>query len=286
MCVLVFIIYDFNAALKTPVRDARDISYIDAANLINTSNLPAGSLATVEVGTIGYLVDRPIVDMVGLTSTNPELITGNNNNLFFEKRPQLVVLHDPVWPFERAIYEDIRFQLNYELIAGTIKQPMIMQIYSLKDQEPLSADKVEAYIRSNYKELKTLNVEDINQDPDILCALDYVNGQLARKEKMRANSLLSIRGWLGDKTPETIETPVVALITKDKSFYRELSTYERSDVAAAHPELKGQTTGVELKAHGLSIQSGDYQLKLGYLTGNQLKLCPLNPYVQLKKSLN
>ncbi|MCB0318544.1 MAG: hypothetical protein KDD56_07285, partial [Bdellovibrionales bacterium] len=127
LAIIIHSAFDLNNALKLPAKDVRDASYIDAAEVINSSDLKPGSLAVVEVGTLGFYINRKIIDMVGLTSTNPEFISGEYNETFFnDKLPQLVVLHDPIWPHERAIYEDIRFQLYYKRIARNANQAVTL----------------------------------------------------------------------------------------------------------------------------------------------------------------
>ena len=101
--------------LENQSRDGRDVSYQGTAARLQADGIPYGPIAAAEVGTIGYYFpDHQIVDIVGLTSANPEYVTGRHNDRFFSAPPPTVLLHSPAWPLELALYNDARFQMLYD----------------------------------------------------------------------------------------------------------------------------------------------------------------------------
>lgn len=94
--------------------DWRTEAYRQVGAFINERAAP-GPIAALEVGVIGFYVDRKVIDLVGLTSTEGEFLTGARNDKFFDLAPAAIVLHIPTPPMEDAIFSDERFYQRYEL---------------------------------------------------------------------------------------------------------------------------------------------------------------------------
>lgn len=119
-------------ALADQSRDARDVSYQSTAARLKAAGIPSGAIAMVEVGTFGYyLPDHAIIDMLGLASANPEYVTGGHNDQFFSAPASTVLLHSPVWPLERGLYDDVRFRMLYEG-PMVVSEAIPMQYFVLK----------------------------------------------------------------------------------------------------------------------------------------------------------
>jgi hypothetical protein len=106
-------------AASTPAAHANLAPYRRLAEEINRE-VPPGALAAVEVGILAYYTDREILDLTGLTGARGEFITGASNDLFFELRPRVVVVHDRAWNMEEAILRDRRFGQHYRL-GGVVR---------------------------------------------------------------------------------------------------------------------------------------------------------------------
>jgi hypothetical protein len=103
-------VYD---AATHPARDDRDECYREVIRQIDEGPYPDGALASLEVGALGYFTNRPMVDLLGLTSMNPEYITAEHRDEFFAKPPPLILMRDPPGTFLQALANDSRFKAIY-----------------------------------------------------------------------------------------------------------------------------------------------------------------------------
>lgn len=82
--------------------------YLSTARFIE-ENCPAGaSVATVEIGAIGwYCPDREIIDILGLvTEGNAEAIARKDIvSWLYRNNPDCILVHDPLWVFEEVVTE-------------------------------------------------------------------------------------------------------------------------------------------------------------------------------------
>jgi hypothetical protein len=58
----------FSAALRSPQPAARTVSYRRAGDWIRSHSPPRASIAYVEIGVLGYVSDRPLLDLMGLVT--------------------------------------------------------------------------------------------------------------------------------------------------------------------------------------------------------------------------
>ena len=108
---------------------------------VNDGNYPDGPVATIEVGTLGYFTDRPIIDMIGLTSANPEYISGKHNDDFFARPPPLILLPAPPGTLMRALQSDERFEQFYGEPIFIASTPMPKLLYLRSDSSQDSDSK-------------------------------------------------------------------------------------------------------------------------------------------------
>lgn len=92
--------------------------YIQASEWIMNDGQPGDSIAAIEIGNLGYFCpDKRIVDMGGLiTSGGADSIAKGDFSWWLEaEKPEYIVLHDPLWPFEMSVAEKDFFRAEYQL---------------------------------------------------------------------------------------------------------------------------------------------------------------------------
>lgn len=250
--------------------DRRDEGYTKAIRAIEeTPGLPPGPVAALEVGTIGYHTRRDIIDLVGLTSANPEFISGHYNDLFFSLLPPIVVVHSPVWHQERALYDDIRFSLAYEKRFETDDAAFPLQMYVRKAEGDLTSllkDKegIARLIATNYDSFAKATSHDFRRlsHPAVQCITDRINATEKEGAATLQYPLIRVRGWAADIESKKAPTEVLlVLLQGDTVLYSApANRHERQDVAL---HLGGQeylNSGFSGEAGTTGVTSGDYSL--------------------------
>lgn len=113
------------------LRDRRDTAYTAIGERIARDFPAKGDLALAEVGTVGYVTGRPIVDFSGLTSARGQFMTPDQVDTFYDAPPALVLLHNPPTPQESAVFNDDRFEMVYAQ-AADFSPPWPMRLYQRK----------------------------------------------------------------------------------------------------------------------------------------------------------
>lgn len=102
------------ARTKSDQFDLRTSVYRNLTQQILAKSPPGGSIAAVEVGVVGYYSQRPMIDIVGLTTPYGEFLTGaHSEQLLSDLKPSVIVMHDPLMIHEEAVYGDPLFVSNY-----------------------------------------------------------------------------------------------------------------------------------------------------------------------------
>ncbi len=258
-------------SLDTFSKDVRNESYKKAIKYLDTVETGQGELATLEVGTFGYYSSRQIVDLVGLTSKNPEYISGKHLDNYFKNPAELVLLHKPLWHFERALYDDLRFRIIYEF-KNNIEDPYFaLQYFKLKaDKKVLTPDLIRKYITLNYTDFQKLG-EDKNTllipTKEALCILDQINGQLVvTNEVTIPRHVLRVSGWAVNEDSEVLFDPEIYLINVEanvatKEIYTHKATrFARPDVATHLGNDNYNMAGYEVEASILDLAPGIYEI--------------------------
>ena len=269
---------------KTQPRDLRDVAYAAVTQQIEDENHPTGKLATLEVGTVGYHTKRSIVDMVGLTSTNPEYITGRNSDHFFANPPQVVLLHKPLWHFERALHDDVRFRIMYRFAGNRDDPNFAMQYFVLRDSYPeLNAENIAAYLREHYDSFSKVDLTTTEPSKRALCVLDLVNGQLARGKQIAIpHTLLALRGWALVNGADSLSKDVTIVLHSELALYEMIATrHARPDVAAhvEQPHLHDAGFGLEGVVSG--IPAGEYTVLIVQQLAEQRFSCNTGKILKL-----
>lgn len=211
---------------ETEFRDARDVAYHRLSERIDALGIEPGQLAALEVGTIGYLQDREMIDLVSLTTANPEFLSGANLDDFFALAPQVVVLHQPVWLMEQALYDDPRFAALYER-REVVQAAVPTQIFVRKVEGAAALHKAVAAAEQSVR-LPSRQFTEFSTSQE--CTLDMINGRfVARGEAFNWQpdiDSMSFVGWMFDREMQQQETV----------------SDERSDIALTLIDAEGEMT--------------------------------------------
>jgi arabinofuranosyltransferase len=260
-------------------RDARDELYRNAALALESEQLPAGALATVEVGTIGFHTRREIVDLTGLTSTNPEFLSGQHNDAYFARPARIVLVHHPVWHHERGLLDDVRFAVLYRQIPGFDPARFGFTAYLLDDERVAaiqSPEQLAQFARRTYSPVIPFEGQVVQKPTETLCIFDKVNGQPARGG---ANTIspyrFTVSGWAvaAGVTPGKIG---LLLESAQGRFISPARRTLRADVAKHLGRPEVTEAGFEAEATLLDLKAGEhYTLSLLQYQGDETISCTL-----------
>jgi arabinofuranosyltransferase len=94
----------------------RERAYYEVGIWVRENTALEASLAAVELGTLGYYSERKVVDSLGLVS-NPEMTdrlrVADYKGWLREYQPDLILIHQPIWPLEKILIEEPGMALNY-----------------------------------------------------------------------------------------------------------------------------------------------------------------------------
>lgn len=284
LCNLVSLVIPHNSAILFPIFvslfggvtylgwsvgeriDSRDQAYKETTNLIKEKGLDVNSIALIEVGTIGFhLMNTKIIDLLGLTSLNPQYITQENLDRFFDSSPSLIVLHEPVWHFESAIYNDLRFRLRYEKIGASGDPPFTTAVYMKRQGEVPS---VKEYIDRNYKAFRSVDGDEFlpkNTSTKALCIVDLINGTLATGSEIQSQKgPLTFKGWAVVNGEAKLSENVSIVLTSEggETFEVPAPRHDRPDVASHLNQPGFGSAGFGIDAHTLGLSEGSYKVSL------------------------
>jgi hypothetical protein len=124
--ICVWALWAFSGATRES--DPKVRSYQAASQAVNAAQLD-GRLAGLEVGALGYYTNRPIVDLCGLVSANPQYVSPDNVDQFYRDPPQALVLDDPPGHMLSALMSDRRFRETYDNGTRVVWTPMALRVY-------------------------------------------------------------------------------------------------------------------------------------------------------------
>ncbi len=263
------------------LRDPRDQAYQLLSQRIDQAAIGPGSLAALEVGTIGYFQDRKVVDLVSLTSTNPEFLSGEHLDVFFDLHPKIVVLHYPLWAMEHALFYDARFQALYqrqEIVSAAVST----QIYVRGVDEPAEI----ASILSSAGENQKLRSGPFTGFADATrCVLDTVNGRLVSREETilwdDSKDSLIFAGWMFNSAVAGQSPIELALVPSGSTnmWFGPTVAVERRDVAQAHGSDDYIMSGFRRSIERAALAPGRYALAAYQAASNAI--CDLHVDLQI-----
>lgn len=271
-----------NDSLNTPHSDSGNGHYVAAAQYIETATLPEGKLAALEVGTLGYLTQRPILDLIGLTSPNPEYLSGSHNDEFFRNPPALVLLHNPPWAMEEALINDPRFEYVYGRVEEQrVPHTPLSLFIQTRDPAALKDQNMEAFLRQEHEAVTEIKLGQRVFSPELQCVVDSLNGVLLAKLRTRriAPGRLSLKGWVRHNAGRALQGQVrLVLLNPSRVLAMEARTFARPDVDAHFGRAEETTLGFAAIGHTLDAAKGGYEVAL--LVGEQL--CATGTKVRLQ----
>lgn len=254
-------------AQKNLLVDQRQRQYTAVTKQIDQQYGP-GRLATTEVGIIGFHTDRIIVDIIGLTSAEGHFTTMERMDDFYQNPPDLLLLHDPPWSYEKAVYDDYRFPFVYKM-AETFPDPVVaMQLYTL--QEPLDWQTIRISLIDRYRIFQPderFVQENTPPLPGGKVFIDSINGSSVKKNKHIVNQrdLLFVQGWAVDLFHQTAPVDVYVILVNESShqiYALKAERFAREDVANYLKDPVYLHSGYRLEGLTLNLPAGTYKLDI------------------------
>ncbi len=243
--------------------DHRDRVYARAAREVDRRAPQARSLAALEVGTIGDMTRRRIVDLTGLTSTNPEYLTGEHSDHFFAHAPDVVVLHNPPWHFERAIADDVRFSITYKALASVADPAIPLSVYGKNPaNRGLSPSE---FVRARHRGVSEVH-ERATPSPLPNCVIDTINGRQVSADKTLDTQplLLVVRGWAAVTSWQSLPPAVtLRLQSGSRAYDYEAGRQARPDVATALGRADFPEAGFSAETAIVDVPKGSYEVLVG-----------------------
>ncbi|MBX7144299.1 MAG: hypothetical protein K1X79_07590 [Oligoflexia bacterium] len=286
---IVYSCYDLAQALAKPSNDSGNRHYEFAIRYLEDQKIPDGTLAAVEVGTLGWGTQRKILDITGLTSPNPELISGKNSDVLFRAEPLILLVHDPIWMFEKAIVSDVRFRFMYGP-PRTIYAPTRHLTYFLREHSYAEAtpEALQRYVTDNFptfQEITVAEVESLPAQSSDGCVVDTVNGALATERRTKVvPPLLRIEGWALDRQRATLPEPIrVVLRAKDKAYAIIPARVKRRDVAKHFENEALEQCGYSLEGNISNLPDGTYAVMVAHGTAAEAERCDTGKLIVIKR---
>jgi hypothetical protein len=254
--------------LKNPEIDQRDMSYAATIKEIDKHFGP-GKLATTEVGTIGFYTERTMVDICGLTSSRGQYLTPERMDDFYRDPPDFLLLHDPIWGQEAAVYSDYRFPIAYKLEMEFLNMQLPMQLFTLKKNVDLSMIS-ESQLLEFYPEYQLDNEfssKTIKPLSKGSVHLDTANGRLVSRDSviLQNRPILHLQGWALDLkqclAPKDI---FIMLVNEDfnQMYSLRATRYSRHDIVEKYKNQLFDMCGFQATGVTTSLPSGMYKIQI------------------------
>jgi arabinofuranosyltransferase len=96
--------------------EPRNAAYERLANWLKENTEPTAKVAAAEIGVVGYISGRPMVDMAGLMhAEGPAELRRHNAGWWMARRtPEIVIAHTPAWQFEAIVESTPGYRVVYE----------------------------------------------------------------------------------------------------------------------------------------------------------------------------
>ena len=116
------------------------VAYREAGLWLNEHSVPGSSVASIEVGVLGYFSDRPIIDILGLTYPNVTqyIKSGQLHKILEDFQPDYYVRNTnfDAWGMSLSIHESEFFKNHYIKVASfDIPRKKPVDIYKYKDTQ-------------------------------------------------------------------------------------------------------------------------------------------------------
>lgn len=266
LLMLIPAVLTLRSSYENPKIDQRDISYTRVINKVDKQYGP-GRLAAVEVGSIGFNTDRTIMDICGLTSAKGQFITPERMNIFYGDPPELLLLHNPIWPHEAAIYSDYRFPIVYKLEKSIPDSHFPMQLYVRKGEFDLSNTNEQlSEIYPSYQPDDRFRPNTLKPLSHGIVHMDIINGAIVSYDQLVVHQrpVLFLQGWAVDIQRRQAPANVLILLThEDGQIYSLRAERQvRKDVAQHLKDNAYTMSGFQANGLTKSLPCGTYSIRV------------------------
>jgi len=142
-------------------------------------------------------------------------------------------MHDPIWPFEQAIYDDLRFKYSYSSGVPIVVPYHPLQYFVRKHRAAATTPEIlKKYLQDNFKSFEQKEESFLvgTTRNSAGCVVDMINGRLVPNKRVTVSGdLLKIDGWLADPSqPQLSEQVSVVLQSRKKKELFVLSNSRRA----------------------------------------------------------
>lgn len=276
--ILIFITYRGGTERK----DTRDQEYKNAILTVDSQIKSKGALGTIEVGSIGYYTNRKIIDLAGLASMNPEYLSSANIDEFYKNPPEILLLHEPLWHFERGIADDLRFEIVYKK-QGVIPSDTFPMAYYLKTDAIVTPESLKAFLEKRYPPFvkqENSKVSDLENVP--ACIIDSINGNMRTPgvEHLK-NRVLILNGWAVNENKRIVPSVIqIALVSPTREvFLITGKRHSRPDVGTHLKNSAFNMAGFSAEGSLLNLPEGSYDISIIQSDNDSASKC--NPGFQI-----
>ena len=141
------------------------------------------------------------------------------------------------------------------------------------------------FVKENYKPFVSSSKKLPDPDPQALCILDMVNGQLAIEQSIVIpHHVLRLTGWAVVKPGVT---PPASLILENeetnKIFVKEAERFPRQDVAEHLGSANYLNAGYDVEGSILDLEPGSYKVAVGMHENGHESLCAFGKNLVVNK---
>lgn len=245
----------------------RDISYTNAIKQID-EQYGKGTLAVTEAGFVGFHTDRTILDICGLTSAKGQFLTPERMDIFYGGPPELLLLHDPIWGHEAAIFSDCRFPFVYKREKSFPDTHFPMQLYVRKEKyDSNNPDTQLSEIYPSYRPDDRFRLNTLKPISNGIAHVDMINGAMARRDQLVVHKrpVLFILGWAADMQRCQAPANVFILLTNEDGQIYSLRAERqvREDVAQHLKNNAYIMSGFQANGLTKSLPCGTYSIRVG-----------------------
>ena len=264
--ILIITVSNLISAFENPQVNQPDISYTNIIREVDALYGP-GRLSSVEVGSIGFNTDRTIVDICGLTSSNGQFLTPDRMDTFFSDPPEILLLHDPVWGHEAAIYRDYRFPVVYKFEKRIPDICIPMQLYIRKDKyDPNNFETQLSEIYESFEPDNRFNSNTLKLLSNGIVTLDAINGRTNNQNQLVVHKcpVLLLQGWAVDIQRHQVPANVfILLINENGQIYSSpAKRHTRKDVAKHLNDPVYDMSGFQVAGLTKYLPPGIYKIQI------------------------
>jgi arabinofuranosyltransferase len=108
--------------LRQPRPEVRYVGYVQAGQWFAHNTKPDVRVAAAEIGLLGWSSERPIIDILGLTTPKNAVYVARHDSVSWlsEDKPDYIVVHDTDWPWEESAKQSTDYVRQPILFTGGV----------------------------------------------------------------------------------------------------------------------------------------------------------------------